>query len=103
MQSGVARVLTVKVGRSPQHMKAAIHKTLHRTKEIWNKKSKVVLISPPFYHWSSKINNLSSRDLTLPTKACIVKAMVFPVARYRCKCWTIKKAEYQRTDAFELR
>ena len=46
---------------------------------------------------------LKSRDVTLSTKVHIVKAMVFPVARYRCKSWTIKKAEYQRTDAFELR
>ena len=45
---------------------------------------------------------LKSRDVTLLTKVHIVKAMVFPVARYRCKSWTIKKAEYQRTDAFEL-
>ena len=84
-------------------MKAAIHKTLHRTKEIWNKKSKVVLISPPFNHWSSTINNWSSRDITLPTKACIVKAMVFPIVTYGCKRWTIKKAEHQSIDAFKLR
>ena len=84
-------------------MKAAIHKTLHRTKEIWNKKSKVVLISPPFNHWSSTINNWSSRDITLPTKACTVKAMVFPIVTYGCKRWTIKKAEHQSTDAFKLR
>ena len=46
---------------------------------------------------------LKSRDITLPTKFCIFKAMVFPEVMYRCKSWTIKKAEYQRTDAFELR
>ena len=45
---------------------------------------------------------LISRDITLPTKLCIVKAMVFPVVMYRCESWTIKKAESQRTDAFEL-
>ena len=45
---------------------------------------------------------LKSRDITLPTKVCIVKAMVFPVATYRCESWTIKKAELQRTAAFEL-
>ena len=45
---------------------------------------------------------LKSRDITLPTKVCIVKAMVFPVVMYSCKSWTIKKAEHQRTDAFEL-
>ena len=45
---------------------------------------------------------LKSRDITLPTMVCIVKAMVFPVVMYRCETWTIKKAECQRTDAFEL-
>ena len=45
---------------------------------------------------------LKSRDLTLPTKVCIVKGMVFPVARYGCESWTIKKAEHRRLDAFEL-
>ena len=43
-----------------------------------------------------------SRDITLPTKICLVKAMVFPVVMYGCESWTIKKAERQRTDAFEL-
>ena len=45
---------------------------------------------------------LKSRDITLPTKVCPVKAMVFPVVMYGCECWTIKKAECQRIDAFEL-
>ena len=45
---------------------------------------------------------LKSKDITLPTKVCLVKAMVFPVVMYGCESWTIKKAEYQRTDAFEL-
>ena len=45
---------------------------------------------------------LKSRDITLPTKVPIVKAMVFPVVTYRCESWTIKKAGCQRTDAFEL-
>ena len=45
---------------------------------------------------------LKSRDITLPTKACLVKAMVFPVIIYGCESWTIKKAECQRIDAFEL-
>ena len=44
-----------------------------------------------------------SRDITLPTKVCIVKAMVFPVVMDGCERWTIKKAECRRTDAFELR
>ena len=45
---------------------------------------------------------LKSRDITLPTKLCLVKAMVFPVVMYGCESWTIKKAVHQRTDAFEL-
>ena len=45
---------------------------------------------------------LQSRDITLPTKACIVKTMVFPIVMYRCNSWTIKKAEHLRIDAFEL-
>ena len=45
---------------------------------------------------------LKSRDITLPTKVCLVKAMVFPVVMYRCDNWTIKKAECRRIDAFEL-
>ena len=45
---------------------------------------------------------LKSRDITLPTKVRLVKAMVFPVVTYGCESWTVKKAEHQRTDAFEL-
>ena len=45
---------------------------------------------------------LKSRDITLPTKVCIVKPMVFPVVMYGCMSWTIKKAEHRRIDAFEL-
>ena len=47
-------------------------------------------------------NILKSRDITLPTKVCLVKAMVFPIAMYGCESRTIKKAERKRTDAFEL-
>ena len=43
-----------------------------------------------------------SRDITLPTKVCLVKAMVFPVVMYGCESWTVKKVEYQRVDTFEL-
>ena len=43
-----------------------------------------------------------SRDITLPTKVCLVKAMVFPVVMYGCESWTVKKAEHQRIDTFEL-
>ena len=45
---------------------------------------------------------LKRRDITLPTKVCLVKAMVFPVVMYGCESWTVKKAESQRIDAFEL-
>ena len=45
---------------------------------------------------------LKSRDITLPTKVRLVKAMVFPVVMYECETWTIKKAEHQRIDLFEL-
>ena len=52
------------------------------------------------------MNNIDSifksRDITLPTKVCVVKAMVFPVVMYGCESWTIKKAERRRIDAFEL-
>ena len=45
---------------------------------------------------------LKSRDITLPTKVCLIKAMVFPVVMYGCESWTVKKAEHRRIDAFEL-
>ena len=45
---------------------------------------------------------LKSRDITLPTKVCIVKAIVFPVVMFGCESWTIKKAEHRRIDAFQL-
>ena len=45
---------------------------------------------------------LKCRDITLPTKVCIVKAMVFPIVMYGCESWTIKMTECQKTDAFEL-
>ena len=51
----------------------------------------------------TNLNNiLKSRDITLLTKVCLIKAMVFPVVTYGCESWTIKKAECQRIDAFEL-
>ena len=46
--------------------------------------------------------HIKSRDITLSTKVCLVKAMLFPVVMYGCESWTIKKAEHQRIDAFEL-
>ena len=45
---------------------------------------------------------LKSKDITLPTKVCLVKVMVFPVLMYGCESWTVKKAEHQRIDAFQL-
>ena len=45
---------------------------------------------------------LKNRDITLPTKMCLVKAMVFPVVMYGCESWTVKEAEHRRIDAFEL-
>ena len=45
---------------------------------------------------------LKSRDITLPTKVCVVKAMIFPIGMFGCESWTVKKAECQRIDAFEL-
>ena len=45
---------------------------------------------------------LKNRDIILPTKVCLVKAMAFPVIMYGCESWTIKKAEHQRIDVFEL-
>ena len=47
-------------------------------------------------------STLKSRDITLPTKVHLIKAIVFPVVVYGCESWTIKKAEHRRTDAFEL-
>ena len=47
-------------------------------------------------------NIFKSRDITLPTTVCLVKALVFPVVMYGCESWTVKKAEHQRIDAFEL-
>ena len=58
-----------------------------------------------FVPWKKAMTNLDilkSRDITLPTKVRIVKAMAFPVVMYRYESWTIKKAQHQRIDAFEL-
>ena len=58
------------------------------------------------YSLERKLTNLDSilksREITLPTKVHLVKAMVFPVVMYGCENWTVKKAEHQRIDAFEL-
>ena len=52
--------------------------------------------------WTNLDSILKSRDITLPTRVHLVKAMVFPVVMYECESWAIKKAECQRIDAFEL-
>ena len=54
------------------------------------------------YHVTNLDSILKSRDITLPTTICLVKAMVFPVVMYGCESWTLKKAEHQRIDGFEL-
>ena len=56
----------------------------------------------PWKRSYDKLSILKSRDVALPTKVCIVKAMVFPAVMYGCEGWTVKKAERRRTDAFEL-
>ena len=53
-------------------------------------------------HMTNIDSILKSRDITLPTEVCLVKAMVFPVVMYGCESWTRKKAEHQRIDAFQL-
>ena len=50
----------------------------------------------------TNLNHLKNGDITLPTKVCLVKTMVFPVVMYECEGWTVKKAEHGRIDAFEL-
>jgi len=62
------------------------------------------MLAPPYKGktMTNLDNILKGKDIILPTKVCIVKAMVFPVVMYRCESWTIKKAERQRIDAFEL-
>ena len=52
--------------------------------------------------WTNLDSILKSRDITLPTRVHLVKAMVFPVVMYGCESWTVKKAERRRIDAFEL-
>ena len=50
----------------------------------------------------TNLDSILKRDITLPTKVCLVKAMIFPVVMYGCESWTIEKAEHRRIDAFEL-
>ena len=65
------------------------------------------VVQPYIYEVEGKVMTnldsiLKSRDITLPTKVCLVKAMVFPVVMYGCETWTVKKAEHWKIDAFEL-
>ena len=60
------------------------------------------MLSPGKKSYDKPRQNIKKQNIILPTKVSIVKARVFPVAMYRCEHWTIKKAEHQRTDAFEL-
>ena len=81
-----------------------------QTLSFWAPKSLQMVIAAmklkDAYSLEGVITNLDSifksRDITLPTMVRLVKAMVFPVVRYGCESWTIKKAECQRIDAFEL-
>ena len=71
-----------------------------------NQKSQISYTEPTLNPWKKSYDKsdcmLKSKDITLPIKVCIVKAMVFPVVMYEYESWTIKKAECQRIDAFEL-
>ena len=64
----------------------------------WNEKT----LTPWKKSYDQPRQHIKSSDITLPTKVCLVKAIVFPVIMYGCESWTMKKAECQRTDAFEL-
>ena len=63
---------------------------------------KIKTLTPWKKNYDHPRQHIKSRDITLPTTVCLVKAMVFPVVMYGCKSWTIKKAEVWRIDAFEL-
>ena len=61
------------------------------------------MIAPWKKSYDKTRQHIENRDITLPTKVCLVKAMVFPVVMYGYESWTVKKAEHRRIDAFELR
>ena len=81
---------------------------LHNPNYTWNRNDTFASSHPKrrFLAGRKVMTNLDkifkSRDITLPTKVCLVKAMVFPVVMYGCESWTVKKAERRRIDAFEL-
>ena len=76
----------INLGGWDQH----IHTTIYKIDDPWKKS------------YDQLRQHIKSRDITLPTKVHQVKAMVFPVVMYGCESWTVKKAEHQRIDAFEL-
>ena len=60
------------------------------------------MLAPWKKSYDQPIQHIKSRDITSPTKVCLFKAVLFPVVMYGCENWTVKKAEHQRIDAFEL-
>src|SRR5574341_581406 len=60
------------------------------------------MLAPWKKNYDQPRQRIKSRTITLPTKVCLVKAIIFPAVMYGCESWTIKKAEHQRIDAFEL-
>ena len=80
-----------------------------RKNEFWDSEELKVTAAMKWkdtYSLEGELDNLDSilwsRDITLPTKVCLVKAMAFPVVMYGCESWTVKKAEHWRIDAFEV-
>ena len=73
-----------------------------KLKDTCSKKKKKKILAPWKKSYDHPRQHSKSRDITLPTMVHLVKAMVFPIVMYGCKSWTMKKAEHQRIDAFEL-
>ena len=77
--------------------------TKAKTKQITSVNTEIKRLLLPGRKAMTNVDSiLKSRDITLPTKVCLVKTMAFPVVKYGYQSWTIKKAECQRTDTFEL-
>ena len=88
-------------------LKPGLENFEHYFTSVWDECTYVVIWAffgiAFLWDWNENLNSIwKSRDITLPTKVHLVKAMVFPVVMYGCENWTIKKAEHQRIDAFEL-
>ena len=73
----------------------------YRGLECKSRKSRHTWSNRQIWPWSTD-SIIKSSDITLSTKVCLFKAMVFPVVMYKCECWTIRRAEHRITDAFEL-